>query len=131
MLTREQLESGLARFNGTDEYHAHWTKAFVMTDGVKWLADNAEAHWLIDALASYQPQCMKDPMLKDIQFWSLICNHEHPAEGTGRVSGTALLACERDEGDVAITQHIEWTTFPLPVIKLWVEHGVIMLPSER
>jgi hypothetical protein len=73
---------------------------------------------------------MKDPkgMLQDMQFWTLKLNK------TGR---GAKIICERDTGDVAITQRIPFTDFPLPEIKLYCApsgdgiHYTILLPSEN
>lgn len=89
------------------------------TDGVRWLCENAHSYWLLDVVASYQPQCKRDEMLRDMQFWTLKVTN-----------GTGIVTCDRDEGDTAITQEVN-TDFPLPEAKLWVENGVIMLPSEH
>jgi hypothetical protein len=106
----------------------------VHTDGVALMEKLCRAGWLVDAIASYQPKCRKDSMLQHMQFWTLTVDRE---------AKTAVLTCERDTNDVAITQDIEYTDFPLSKIKIWVELGmanfgrgseaamVAMLPSER
>ena len=112
-------QADLNQFTGTTQYYAHWLKAFLYTDGVKYLADEAQAYWLIDAIASHQPEALKDPMLRGIQFWKLI------------VTGNkAKLICERDTDNVAITQDIDYTDFPLSEVKLYLADRVLMLPSE-
>ena len=137
-MTKQEIENGLTQFHGTDEYHSHWTRQLVMTDGVKWLADNAGAHWLIDMIASYQPdsRVRNNASLQSIQFWELRVNED---------DGTAVLSVVEDEGvPPALTQHIPFTDFPLPSIDIWVEKGyytdatgaersgfVAMLKSER
>jgi hypothetical protein len=97
---------------------------FIATSGVMLMAELCSAHWLLDAIASYQPQCKQDPMLRQMQFWRLTV-----ADNKG------VLICERDEGDVAITQEIPFTDFPLPEIRVWVEpsegYMVALLPSEH
>ena len=80
----------------------------------------------MQAIDSYQPRCRKDPMLSEIQFWTLTINADK----------TALLRCDRDIGDTAIRQRIPYTDFPLSEIKLYVEplderQVVILLPSEH
>lgn len=132
----------LAQFTGTETY---WRLShlypFLCTDGVHFLAEQGGAFWLLDAIASWQsePNVKNDPMLKEIQFWTLNVN----------VDQSAVLTCERDKGDVVVTQEIVWTDFPLPVVKLylcnmecfWAHHqtdrprrtrdyGVLILPSE-
>jgi len=97
------------------------------------MADIGKAWWLIDAIVSHQPKAMKDTMLRGMQFWTLNVHDDH----------SATLICERDSGDVAITQEIPYSDFPLDEIKIWLEPGytdigngpqtvmVAMLPSER
>jgi hypothetical protein len=49
------------------------------------------------------------------------------AQGTG-----AVLTGREDRGDApAITQRIPITDFPLESVKLYVEGGVLLLPSEH
>lgn len=65
-MTKEELENGLTNFYGTEDYHKFsilFPNLF-LTDGVKFLADNAGAYWLMDIIGSYQPKCRKDLMLQ-------------------------------------------------------------------
>lgn len=131
MKTKEEIETGLVQFYGSENFHRFSSlfRKHLITDGVKYLCDNADCFWLVDAIASHHGSCMKDPkgMLQERQFWTLKKNK------TGR---GAKLICERDTGDVAITQKIPFTDFPLTEIKLWAapsgggEHITIFLPSE-
>ncbi len=116
MITRNDLN----QFSGTGEHYKHWLKVFTYTDGVKYLADRANAHWLIDAIASHQPPLLRDEMLKEFQIWRLIVNEDK----------TAKLVCERDTEDVVLTQDIPFTDFPLLEVKLFLVARVLMLPSE-
>jgi hypothetical protein len=45
--------------------------------------------------------------------------------------GTATAVCSRDSEDEAFRQRIEFTDFPQPYVKLYVEGEVILLPSEH
>jgi hypothetical protein len=135
MTTRKLTPDDLRRFTGTDNYYQHWTRRLVYTDGVKYLADNGEAHWLIDAIASYQGdrRITGNATLRDMQFWKLTV-----ADGRG------TLTCAEDSGrEPVIVQEIEYTDFPLDEVEIWVERGgiptnqgwllafVAYLPSER
>jgi hypothetical protein len=122
-----QIKEVLARFSGSESYHKFSPLSrLVVTDGVKWLADNAECYWLLNEIASYQHQCSKDAMLRDFQVWTLTTEQRSEMNRRGH------LKCERDTGDKKpIRQEIEYTDFPLDEIKLYVENGVILLPSER
>lgn len=111
----------LAQFSGTECYYKHWL-GLKLTDGAHYLSENG-AGWLIDAIASYQTKTWlaSEPMLREIQFWKL----------TVHADSSATLICERDTNDIAITQEIEYTDFPLPEIKLYLSNNVLMLPSEN
>lgn len=109
--------SDLNYFTGTESYHRLTALAkFVCTDGVKYVADNAGAYWLIDAIASYQPQLSGE----DFQFWKLV------------VTGTkAVLTCTDGNNETPlISQNIPYTDFPAPCIEFYLTDNVLMLLSE-
>lgn len=114
-LTKGDLE----QFTGTTRYYPHGL-GLKYSDGVKFLADRAGAYWLIDSIALHQPHCLKDPMLQEIQFWKLKVEN---------LSG--VLTCERDEGDVYLSEPISFTDFPLDSITLYLADGILYLPSEH
>ena len=93
------------------------------TEGVEQLCETARAYWLLDIFGSYIPTLKRDEMLADISFWTLRVADE-----------SADIICERDEGDEAIRQHIEYTDFPEGDWKFYIqfdgEHYTVMLPSE-
>jgi hypothetical protein len=115
-------EADLAQFTGTEQWYQH-ALGILYTDGVRHVAQQGGAYWLIDAIASWQfePDVRDDAMLQEIQFWKLVVNEDR----------SAVLTCERDTDDVAVTQELEFTDFPLRSIRLFLEDGVLMLPSER
>jgi hypothetical protein len=114
-------EFELNQFSGTSQHYKHFLNQFVYTDGVQYLASEAKAYWLIDAIASHQIPLLKDETLKRFQIWKLVVNLEKK---------TAKLMCERDVNDVVVTQDIAYTDFPLAEVKLYLATGVLMLPSE-
>ena len=114
-------QSDLNQFCGSEKSHNHFLKRFTYTDGVKYLAEKADAHWIIDAIASYQPALLKDPMLRNFQAWKLTVNSDNK---------TAKLICEKDTDVVMVTQDLEFTDFPLPEVRLYLCQLVLMLPSE-
>jgi hypothetical protein len=135
MKTPKLTQDDLNQFNGSENYFRHWTDRLILTEGVQFLADKGDAHWLIDAIASYQgdPRITGNPMLRDVQFWKLTV-----ADGKG------TLTCVEDTGrPPVIAQEIEYTDFPLDEVEVWVERGsaltdqgwlialVVMLSSER
>jgi len=129
MKTKDEILTNLAYMTGTEGF-TRWSPLFrkhVLSDGVKYLAEAAECYWLMDAIASYHADCMKDEMLRDIQIWTL----------TVHSRGQATLLCLRDTDDIAFRQEYTATDFPLDSIKLYCApagdgiHYVIMLPSEN
>lgn len=117
-LSAAEIAAGLHGFTGSDTQYRHWTGKIHYTEGVKWLADHAEAYWLLDAIASHQ----LDPKVKaeEFQVWTLqVADHK------------AMLTCEDGNGREVTHQRIPYTDFPLREIKLWCEFGTLMLPSER
>ena len=129
----------IGNFCCTENYYRHsLSRGVVFTDGVKFLADNAEAYWLVDEVCILQMHegIKKDARLQQMQFWTLKKN----PSGKG-----ATLICERDSGDVAMEKPIEFTDFPFQAfagneVRLWVAPTqgadgklsmVCYLPSEH
>jgi hypothetical protein len=107
----------LEQFTGSETCYRHWLNIHY-TEGVKYLADNAKAHWLIDAIASYQT---KKIVGVPFQIWELTINEDK----------TAVLTMKEDSDcPILVKQHIPYTDYPLPKIKLWLVDRVLMLPSE-
>ena len=118
--TKRALETNLPYFTGTEQYHAY-TFGLKLTDGAKYLADKAQAYWLMDIIASYQPQCQKNEMLQHFQLWTLTVNEDK----------SATVICQEDSGRTpSIKQDIPYTDFPLNEIKLYCIDNIILLPSE-
>lgn len=116
----DELRSALAAFAGTDDYHRHDTANFSYSDGVKFLADNAGAYWLIDLIASWQKRCRKDRQLRELQIWQL-----------KKTGNEADVICLRALDDEAFRLHLTFTDFPLDEVTLYLEDNVLMLPGER
>lgn len=116
-------ESDLAGFCGSAEAYRHWTKRLIYTEGVKFMAERAEAYWLIDAIASYQPdkRIASRPDIVAFQLWELAVTEDNKA----------VLTMRGDSDQPAIiTQEIPFTDFPLKHIKFYVCNNTLMLPSE-
>ncbi|HEY7116907.1 MAG TPA: hypothetical protein VH475_09990 [Tepidisphaeraceae bacterium] len=114
-----ELKAELSGFTGTTQYFRHWL-GLNYTDGVKHLADRVGAHWLIDAIASWQPEASR--IDRHFQLWELSVDQDR----------RAVLSFRRDSGLPAdIQQKIEYTDFPVGCISLYVENGVLLLPSEH
>lgn len=110
------LEEELRGFTGTTRYHRHYL-GVLFTDGVRFLAERAGAYWLLDVIASYQPQLGG----VEFQVWKL-------EKGS---NSSALVYAVEDEGEPPLVeQEIPYTDFPLDEFKLYCQNNVILLPSE-
>ena len=121
MLDRNEILNDLQNFTGTDGY-TRWSpifKNFLLTDGAKYLAESADAYWLVDLFASHLPA------YKDEGFAVLYLKVK---------GGKAVAQIEDGNGKVLKKQKIEYTDFPLDQIVLYCvpqdDNFVILLPSE-
>jgi hypothetical protein len=64
MKTAKEIRKGLRRFNATTQTHRH-ESGFRYTSKVKFLADAAECHWLLDLIGEYQPMTRRYL----VQYW--------------------------------------------------------------
>lgn len=122
MKSATQLLSDLAHFTGSEAYH-RWSQLFpriVMTDGAKYLAEEAECFWLMDVIASHMISHQNQPFaVAKLQ----------------QVDGKWLFTLDDGNGNIFARQEIEFSTFPLDSVRLFVETAggvtVILLPSEH
>lgn len=116
------LKTELQMFTGTEKYHKLTPLPLLATDGVAYLTQKAGCFWLIDAIASYQAKIVDE----GFQIWIL-----------KKTGSKAVLTCREDYSEKEpdkykpiITQHIDYTDFPLDEIKIYVIDNVALLPSE-
>lgn len=115
METKNMLrQADLDQFIGTEQYYKHWLGS-VYTDGVKFLAEKAEAYWLLDIVFSYK---RKEPF----QVWEFVKNEDDKG---------AVVTMKEDSGQpVKVRQEISYADFPLDSVKLYLIDNVLLLPSE-
>lgn len=111
--------SMLSQFTGTEHYY-RLNRRCLITDGAKYLADEAGAYWLLDAAASYILElCTSD--------WFVLVR-------LVVTESKAVLSLEDGNGDIRASQQIPLTDFSLPEQVLYAcregAHWVLMLPSE-
>ena len=124
LIRADQLSQDLRQFTDTTQWH-RWSNFFrdlSCTDGVKYLAETAQAYWLLDAIGSYQIGSVikGSERLQEFQVWMLYVD-----------GSKARLECLEDSGvPPVIIQEIPLTDFPLKEIKLYCANKIILLPSE-
>lgn len=113
----ELLET-LTHFTGTTQWYKNQLfPSFKFTDGVKYLADQAECYWLIDYIFSNQ----SIPKIKEqaFQVWKI-----------SLADNKATIQVEDGNDNIIQSFEIEFTDFPLPSFTLWFVNQVLLLPSE-
>lgn len=108
----------LREYNCSDNYYRFGP--LLLTDGIKALCERFECWWVIDIIASYQPQ-LKD---EEFQVWKLVKNEDD----------SALITCENGNGIILKKQKVAWTDFTASECTVWIEAGeawVCLLPSEH
>jgi hypothetical protein len=124
-MNETELKQALSNFYGTEGYH-RYSPMFphvILTDGAKFLAEEAGAYWLMDMISSYLPSV---PKAENFVVALLIVSPSCRAHFTLQDD----IPARRIYGDQAITH----TDFMLDSIKLYVCRAggdwVVMLPSE-
>ena len=108
----------LSHFTGTERYY-RISRRHLLTDGTKYLAEEAECFWMMDAVASH---------LSEIGTADCFVLSRITLKGT-----QATVVYEDGNGHEHARQEIPFTDFPLSEetrVAWWDgEHWVIMLPS--
>ena len=119
VMNTNELQHNLNQFTGTENYYRVMPR-LVITDGVQYLASQANCYWLMSAIYSH-----------------LVSNAIYSAFVVVRlnVSGkSADLILDDGNNGIICTQHIEYTDFPLREMKLYCvsqgKYWVLLLPSE-
>ena len=120
-----ELERQLAQFTGSELLHRYSSlfRYIELTDGVKYLADNAQCYWLMDLIASHQTN--PRVRLESFQVWKLKLTED----------GGCYITCDSgNHGQPIASQKVEYTDFPLDDFILYAtwegDNLIIMLPQE-
>ena len=112
-----QLRAELAHFTGTTQWFKNpLFPNFRYTDGVKYLAEQAGAYWLIDYIFSNQISPVKET---PFQVWKITV-----------VENEGFIKVEDGNDNVVKEFKIPFTDFPLEEYTLWFVDGVLLLKSE-
>jgi hypothetical protein len=112
-------ESERANFTGSENWYKHWLGKTLFTDGVKFVAEQAGAFWLIDEIAINQTR--PKVRAEEFQVWTLKVDLE---------KRKGVLSCDDGNGNVVFTKRIDYTDFPLAEIRFYCTDNTILLPSE-
>jgi hypothetical protein len=119
-MEQNALLAELRQFTGSTEFYRHFTNRIIYTQGIKFLCERARLYWLIDLIAALQPRALKDGALREFQLWELrIAN------------GRAVVVCLRDSEDEAFRLPLKSVDSALDFVRVYLENGTLLLPSEH
>jgi hypothetical protein len=119
MSNKTLTQADLQQFTGSEEYYQHpLFKGYTYTDGVRFVAQQACAYWLIEAILSWQ--CDAEVRREPFQHWTL----------TVAKDASALLKVTDGNADILAKQKFSFTDFPLEEISFYLCDTVLILPSE-
>lgn len=111
--------SQLSHFTGTERYY-RISRRHLLTDGTKYLAEEAEYFWMMDAIASHLSEIGTDDWFVQVR---MTVNENR-----------ATMIYEDGNGKEHARQEIPFTDFPMPTVSLYAcwdgGHWVIVLPGE-
>ena len=119
MREAKEIQQILDGYCGTEEYHRLTLQPCNCTDGVKFLADECGAYWLVSDIV---------PLALDFygqgeNFLTFTLKKDE--------TGNGAVFTVTDGNDLTLlTKHYDFTDFPLPEVTLWYTDGVLLLPSE-
>ena len=119
------LQLKLLHCVGTTELTPHAiVPSLLLSEGALLLANEAGAHWLLDAIASWQIDARA--RAEPFQSWDLRVNTATRSAVLSMTDGNSM--------DAIIRQEIDWTDFPLDGMTLWLvvdgDIRVMLLPGE-
>ena len=114
-----QLKLELKHFSGSDQFYRHPIyRAYISTDGVQYLAEKGQAHWLVDFIFIHQSK--RQLKGQAFQVWNIKVSD----------ADKATFTVEDGNHNKLIELKIPFTDFPLNELTLWLVNGTLMLPSE-
>lgn len=119
-MEQNELRAELRQFTGSTEFYRHFTNRIIYTEGIRFLCERARLYWLIDLIAALQSRALKDPALREFQLWELRITN-----------GKGVVVCLRDSEDEAFRLPLKSVDSALDFVRLYLENGTLLLPSEH
>lgn len=117
-LTSEQILNLLDNFMGSEHFYRIYPNV-IITEGVKFLCEQAQCFWLVDAIFSYQT--IKNVAKEPFQVIDLTVDLENQ---------TGLIVVTDGNGVELTRQELEYTDFLLSKIRLYYTDQTVLLPRE-
>lgn len=118
MTDTKELIKDLKQFTGTEQWYRNpLFPNFLYTDGVKYLAEQAGAYWLIDYV--FNNQFQKDIKEHPFQVWKIAVD-----------DSKAVIRVEDGNDNLIKLFKINYTDFPISDFSVWFTDNVLLLPTE-
>lgn len=111
-------KSKLSEFTGNDYFfRSAIFRDCVYTEGVKFLAEQAEAYWLLDYIFSKQQEGLTE---YPFQVWKISVAEDESA---------SIILEDGDDNRIK-SYHLDYTDFPIREFTLWFTNKTLLLPNE-
>jgi len=119
-MTKRFLPSDVQQLAGSERWYRHqFVPEVLYTEGVKQVADQTEAYWLLDEIAFAQ-HAERAVAAEAFQVWKLVVQRDC----------TGTLTCKDGNGKVVFTTELDFVIFPEPEFVLWFAGDTILLPFD-
>jgi hypothetical protein len=119
-----KIKAELQHFNGSETFYKIPLIGTRFTDGIKYLADNAECFWLVTDASVIAKSLMNKSYFVTVDFKRLSEKEREESQCE------ALINYSDGNGHIFETHKYHVTDFPLDELRLFFIDGTLMLPSE-
>lgn len=119
-----EIKEGLQHFNGTEMFYQIPLTRTRFTDGLKYLANEAQCFWLITDASVIAKSLMNKSYFITIDFKRLSEKEQIEKECE------AIITYSDGNDNILETQKYNVTDFPLDQLRLFFVDNTLMLPSE-
>lgn len=123
-LSAADLKANLKQFIGTTQYYQTGLRS-KSTDGVYYLAEEAECHWLLGIADSVMHLITEDLAMLDLKV-----NEDRSAKVVIHNGMSLTDKHEAERYKAFHEQEIPWTDFVLDEVRFYIQGDIFLLPSE-
>lgn len=116
LTVRPITPADLQGFTGTEQWYRHWLGRLLYTDGAKFFADEAGAHWFLDIVATEFIALQKRSA-----FLSIVMEV---------ADGRAKITVDDGNGNALYERQVQMTDCPPGSWHFYLTDNVLMVPTE-
>jgi len=116
-MDKTQLLNDLQQFTGTSTYYTlPLYKRFQYTDGIQYLARNANCYWFIEFIFVNQTQSL---LREPIQVWKIKV-----------IDKQAVITVDDGNNNIIKSFNLHFTDFTFDDFEVWLVDKILILPNE-